>query len=280
MKDSNPLISVVMPAYNAERYLAEAIDSILSQTFRDFEFILVDDCSTDATPEVIDEYARRDGRISVFRNDKNLKLARTLNRGMKTARGKYIARIDADDIAFPDRFEKQVRFMEENPKVGILGGTMIIINETGNVIGERCYYTQDKEIRKNIFKFSPFSHPAVIIRKSVLEKSGLYDYHYNPVEDYELYFRIGFHAKFANLADKLIKYRVVSGSMTTGGLKKMELKTIEVRKKFFDSDAYQAQKIDRIYNFLHLLSVRVPIIPPKQKMWLFTKIRGLVGPSV
>ncbi len=278
-KDSNPLISVVMPAYNAERYLAEAIDSILSQTFRDFELLLVDDCSTDTTLEIIDEYARRDDRISVFRNDKNLKLARTLNRGIKAARGKYIARMDADDVSFPYRFGKQVKFMEENPEVGILGGTMVVTGKDSRVINERRYYTRDEEIRKNIFKFSPFCHPAIMIRKAVLEKSGLYDPYYNPVEDYELYFRIGLHAKFANLEDSLLRYRIAADSMTTGGLKEMELKTVDVREKFFDSEVYKATATDKIYNLTHLISILVPVIPPKQKIRLFTKVRSYVVKS-
>lgn len=203
-----------------------------------------------------------------------------MNKGIEAARGKYIAMMNADDISLPERLEKEVRFLEENSEVGIVGGTMVAVSATGRVLGDRRYYTRDEEIRKHIFRFSPFSHPTVMIRRAILEKSGLYDPHYESASDYELYFRIGLHAKFANLEDKLIKYRIVPGSLTTGGLKTMELKTIEARRKFFGSNAYQANKMERVYNFLHLLSVRIPIIPPKQKMWLFSKIRGFVGPSV
>lgn len=278
MKDSNLPISVVMPAYNAEKYIAAAIESMLGQTFKDFEFVIVDDSSTDNTWSIIQKFAKKDKRIVPVRNKENLKIARTLNTGIKLARGKYIARMDADDWSYPDRLVKQHHFMEEHPEVGIMGGTMVIVNEAGKVIGERRYYTQDKEIRRNIFKFSPFCHPVVMIRRAVLEKSRLYDPGYKSSEDYDLYFRIGLHAKFANLEDKLIRYRVLPDSLTTGRLERVELTTIEIRKKFFDSEAYQAKKIDRIYNFLHLVSVRVPIIPPKQKIWLFSFIRGFVGP--
>lgn len=276
---TDPLVSVVMPAYKAEKYIAAAIESILDQTFRDFELIIVDDGSTDGTLQIINMYSKADERIVVLKNERNLRVNRTTNKGIEAARGKYVAIMNADDISLPERLGKQVKFMEKHPEVGIVGGTMLIINEVGKVTGERHYYTQDKEIRKHIFRFSPFCHPTVMIRRAVLEKSGLYDPYYESAGDYEIYFRIGLHAKFANLEDKLIKYRVVPGSLTTGGLKTMELKTIEARRKFFDSDAYQANKMERIYNFLHLLSVRIPIIPSKQKMWLFSAIRGLVGPS-
>jgi len=274
MKTSNPLVSVLMPAYNAERYIGEAIESILNQTFDDFELVVVNDCSTDNTPKIIEDFAENDGRIRVLHNEKNLKLSRSLNRGIQVARGKYIARMDADDISLPGRLESQVKYMEENPEVGVSGGTMIIINETNAVIGKRRYWTGDEEIRKRIFRFSPFCHPAIIIRKSVLKKSGLYNHYYNPAEDYDLYFRIGQCAKFGNLREPLIKYRVVSGSMTTGDLKKMELKTIEIRKKFYES--YHASLGDKVYNFLHYGSVVFPLIPAKQKIWLFSKVRELL----
>ena len=276
---TKPLVSVVMPAYNAEKYISEAIESILGQTFENFELIIIDDGSTDDTLRIINKYSQADERIAVLKNDRNLGVSRTTNKGIEVARGKYIAIMNADDVSLPERLEKEFRFLEENPEVGIVGGTMLVVSAGGRVLGDRRYYIRDEEIRKHIFRFSPFSHPTVMIRKAVLEKSGLYDPYYKSAGDYELYFRIGMHAKFANLKDRLVRYRIVSGSLTTGGLKTMELKTIEARRKFFDSHAYQANKIEKFYNFLHLLSVRVPIVPPKQKMWLFSEIRGLVGPG-
>ncbi|MBU3956767.1 glycosyltransferase [Patescibacteria group bacterium] len=271
MRNTNPLVSVIMPAYNAEKYISEAIKSILNQTFENFKLIIIDDCSTDKTWQIINKYRKIDKRVIAFRNNKNLKLSRTLNRGIRVAKGKYIARMDADDISFPDRLEKQVKFMEANPEVGVSGGTMVITDASGRVTGERSYHTTDEKIRKKIFRYSPFCHPAVIIRKAVLTDSGLYNHYYNPAEDYELYFRIGLQAKFANLKDKLIKYRVVSDSMTVGGLRAMEFKTIKARKKFYD--LYQASIWDRIYTFLLFITVVMPIITPNQKLWLFNKIR-------
>ncbi len=271
-----PSVSVVIPTYNAEKYISEAMRSVLGQTFKDFELIIVDDGSTDNTLRIVDRYCRADERIVVLKNEENLKLARTLNRGIEAARGKYVARMDADDISLPNRLEKQVDFMEKNPEVGIVGGAMEIVDEEGRKRRERRYWIKDEEIRKRIFLFSPFCHPAVMMRKSVLEKSGLYDPHYNPAEDYEFYFRVGLYSEFANLKDRLIKYRIVPDSMTTGGLRRMELRTIEVRKRFFDHAAYRASRLDKFYNLLHYLSVVVPIIPPKLKVRLFGKVRAFV----
>lgn len=269
---NNPKISVLMPAYNTEKYIAEAIESILNQTFKDFEFIIIDDCSIDRTWEIIQEYASKDDRIVALRNKKNLKLSGTLNKGIKIARGDYIARMDADDISFPNRLEKQLDFMEKHPEIGISGATMEIINEASSIIGKRKYHLTDSEIRKHIFKYSPFSHPLVIIRRSVLQKVGYYDPKYNPAEDYELYFRIGRCSKFGNLPDILLLYRIMPKSMTTGSTKKMELKTLAIRDRAVKEYGYKMTITDKLYWILQYFSVF--IIPAPIKIWLFNQLRN------
>jgi glycosyltransferase involved in cell wall biosynthesis len=266
-----PIVSVIMPAYNAEKYIGQAIESILGQSFKDFELIIVNDCSKDNTPKIIEDYARRDPRIVCKVNAVNLKLSKALNVGIGIARGKYIARMDADDISMPDRFEKQVSFLDTHPEVGIVGGTMILINDKNEKIGERKYQLDDKSIRNRIFKYSPFCHPAIMMRKDALEKAGLYDHTYNPAEDYDLYFRLGLVSKFANLNEPVFKYRVIPNSMTTGSVRKMELKTIEVRKNNYET--YNATLTDKTYTILHYLSIY--ILPAKFKIWLFTRIREI-----
>ncbi|HXK49687.1 MAG TPA: glycosyltransferase family 2 protein, partial [Clostridiales bacterium] len=115
-----PAISVIMSVYNSEQYLQESIDSILDQTFNDFEFIITDDCSTDGSFEIIKSYAMLDKRIKYFRNSENIGLTKSLNLMLDIAKGKYIARMDSDDISMPDRFSKQFDFMENNPEIGVL----------------------------------------------------------------------------------------------------------------------------------------------------------------
>ncbi len=271
---TKPLVTVLTPAYNVEKYISEAIESILKQSYSNFEFIIIDDKSTDNTSKIIKEYKQRDSRIKLIFNKENLKLSRTLNKGLNIAQGKYIIRFDADDISYPTRIEKQVKLMETKDDVGISGGTMVIINSSGRTIGKREYHLTDKKIRSKIFRYSPFCHPAIIIRRSVLRKSGLYNPDFNPAEDYELYFRIGKHAKFANLPDKLIKYRILDNSMTSKQIKEMESQTIKARRMYYQS--YKATMVDKLYTNLLQLMVSFPIISAKRKLWLFTKVRKIL----
>ena len=137
MTDKAPLISVIMPAYNAEKYIGEAIESILNQTLKDFELIIVNDASTDSTGNIIKSYAEKDSRIVVLVNENNLNIAGSLNRGISVAKGTFIARMDADDIALPERLEMQAKVMSENPQVAVVGNDIQLINESGVVIGYR-----------------------------------------------------------------------------------------------------------------------------------------------
>jgi glycosyltransferase involved in cell wall biosynthesis len=265
--------SVVLPAYNSARFLRPALDSILGQTFTDFELIVVDDCSKDATWDIIREYAERDPRVVAMHNDTNLNLANSLNRGIARARGEYIVRMDHDDVSVPGRIQRQVAFLDAHPEVGIVGGTMEIIDERDRPIGLRKYNLTDEAIRRNIFRYSPFCHPATAIRKRVLKAVGGYDHAFNPAEDYELYFRIGTVARFANLDEIVLRYRVVLGtSMTTGGTRKLERATIAVRRRYAGAAPYHMGMADRLYNFFHHASLF--LVPSRFKSWLFSKLRN------
>ena len=274
IKSKYPLVSVLMPAYNAEKYINEAISSILKQTFTDFEFIIINDNSTDETVSIIEKYQKLDNRIILIYNKKNLKMAKALNAGIKIAKGEFLARMDADDWSFPDRLKKQVLYMQKHPEVGILGGNMEIMNKTGERIGCRKYAHIDKEIRSKLFRYSPFSHPLIMIRKSFLDKIGYYNPLYNPAEDYDLYFRLGEVSKFANLSDILIKYRIVDKSMTTGSTKKMELRTIEIRDKYRLGHGYSMSFFDMFYTRLHLFSIYFIPIPSVIRIRLFNLFRN------
>lgn len=263
-------IAVVMPVYNAEKYLSQAIESILQQTYGQFQFIIVNDASTDSSPEIIQRYARQDKRIKVLTNVNNLRISRTLNRGMAAAQAEYIVRMDADDVAVTDRLAKQVAYMDSHQEVGISGGTMQLIDEQGRVFSQRRYHLEDETIRKYLFRYSPFSHPTVIIRKSILDQAGYYDPAFDFAEDYDLYFRIGKLAKFGNLFDTLLLYRVVNKSITSVLTKTMELKTLMIRKKAVKTYDYQMTGMDRLYWWGQYCSIY--IIPYSWKKWLFTKL--------
>ncbi|MDR3208253.1 MAG: glycosyltransferase [Rickettsiales bacterium] len=195
-------ISVLMPAYNSEKYIAEAIDSILSQTFTNFEFIIINDGSTDKTAEIVRAYA--DPRIVFVDNKKNHGVIAVLNQGMEMCRGEYIARMDSDDISFPERFAEQVEFMDKHKKVGVLGTYFHIFGNGIDRIETKPLYAGLKEMTKT----SPVGHPTAMIRKSVFDAHNLrYNSRYKYCEDYELWLRAAGFTKIANLQKVLLRYR-------------------------------------------------------------------------
>ena len=270
--EKKPTITVLLSVYNAENYVGIAIESILKQSFTDFELIAVDDCSTDKSWDIVQQYMKQDSRVIAKRNEVNLGGCKTLNVGLKLAKGKYIARLDNDDWSYPNRLEKQFDFLEAHPDVGIVGGVMEIMNQHGEVTGKRKYNISDQEIRNKIFRYSPFSHPLVMIRKSILDKVGSYDPAYAPADDYELYFRIGNESQFANLPDVIMRYRVIPSSITFMQTKKMELATINVRNQYSKNPNYNYTLVDKLYNTFQFFSIY--IVPSRLKIYLFNLLRN------
>lgn len=205
-----PKISVIMPAYNAEKYIREAIDSILAQTYTDFEFIIIDDASTDATASIVESYT--DERIRFFRNDNNMGVANTLNRGLDLAVGEYIARMDSDDISLPERFAKQVEFMDTHPDVAVCGSGIEIF---GAMSGRRTFSESSEQLKVDLLFSSCFAHPSVIMRASVVGPNALhYDSAFSKMEDYDLWCRIAEEHKLASIPDILLKYRIHPAQVT------------------------------------------------------------------
>lgn len=268
----NPKISVIMPNYNCEKYIAEAIESILIQTFTDFEFIIIDDGSSDNSWNIIQEYVKKDHRIIAIKNEENLKICKTLNKWIDLARWEYIARMDSDDISIVDRFEKQVQFLDKNLDVWIVGWTMEIMDENWNVYSQRKYNLNDAEIRKKLFRYSPFCHATTMYRKSIISKIGGYNIFLHDAEDYDLYFRIWKISNFSNITAVLYKMRVNKNSVTYKNTKRMELLTLFIRKKAVYEYWYKMNFWDKIYWVLQYLSIY--IIPWKFKIWLFNLIRN------
>lgn len=264
-------VSVITPAYNAEKYIGAAIDSILTQTFSEFEFIIIDDCSTDKTWDIICQYAAKDSRIIAVKNEKNLGIAGNRNKGVSLAQGKYIVWQDADDISLSIRVEKQYQFLETHPEVGIVGGFLHFFDEEKEN-GFRKYKADDLSLRKRIFRYSPVAQPASMIRKQCLEEVGEYNLAYPPAEDIDMSFRIGEKYQFANLQEVMIHYREHPNSATFTRLKKIEFSTLEIRRKYNEKGTYKMTSFDKIYNFLQFISVF--FIPPKMKIRLFELFRN------
>lgn len=210
-----PAISVVMPVFNGEKHIKEAIDSVLNQTFSDFEFIIVNDGSIDETEKIINSYQKIDPRIILI-NKKNSGLSHSLNQGLKIAKGEYIARIDADDLCYPKRFETQLKFLQANTQYILVGSSVEYINELGVTLGFSRPVLNNKAIKRRLNKINPIAHPSVIIRKSVLEKVKWYDENVKQYfEDFYLWHRLKNQGKFRTLNMPLIKYRVCTNSLSS-----------------------------------------------------------------
>ncbi len=202
-----PRLSVLMPVYNAEKFLSEAIESILNQSFEDFEFIIIDDCSTDSSSKIIHSY--NDGRIRYFRNEQNMGITPTLNRGIKLANCELIARMDADDISHPTRFVRQLDFIDKNPDGVLYSCATNVITEDKKLIyydnhDPRYYYY-------NQIFYSWIYHPTVIFRKWAVEEVGMYTTPYT--EDFELFWQLTRKYKHYNQKEILLDYRVTSQSL-------------------------------------------------------------------
>ena len=206
-----PLISVLMPAYNAEKYIAQAIESILGQTYDDFEFIIINDCSKDRTEEIILSY--NDQRIVYLKNEQNLGVALTLNRGLAVAKGEFIARMDADDISLPDRLEKQVAFLQDNKDVAVLGTNVETFNEEGTIC-TGWSATDPEQMKVDLLFACGLAHPSVMMRTEVIRNLGGYDPDFNGLEDYELWCRVLEKYQITTLPDILLKYRIHGSQVT------------------------------------------------------------------
>lgn len=267
-----PLVSVVMPVYNSEKYLAEAIESILKQTYTNFEFIIIDDCSTDKSWKIISDFAKKDKRIRAFRNEKNLKIVKTRNKGFELCsdKSKYYAIFDSDDISLPKRLELEVKFLEEHEDYAVVGGHIFIINESGNITGKRKYLTKLKKIKKDILIKSPFAQPTVMIRKSALDVVGYYKSKgYDRARDYDLWVRLFNKFKIINLDKFLIKYRISSTQGKKTHLKETIKSTMQVQKKWLFKKKFF--NISVLLNFV--AECVLLLLPNKFVLWLFNKLR-------
>lgn len=230
MNEMIPTVSVIMPVYNGAEFLAESIESILNQTFTDLEFIIINDGSTDNTEEIICTYT--DPRIRYIRNEQNLQLIRTLNKGLNLARGKYMARMDADDIAQTDRLEKQVAFMEQNQDIGICGSWFESFGSSNNPVR---YPEDDFSIRYTALFQCPFCHPTVVIRSSLIRQNDLkYDLNYPHAEDYEFWLRASRLTRLANLPHHLLRYRQHEMSISKIESETQNAHSVAIRRLFFN----------------------------------------------
>jgi glycosyltransferase involved in cell wall biosynthesis len=209
-----PLISVLLPFYNSERYLETAIESILNQTYRHFELLLLDDGSTDCSFVIAQKYVLRDPRVQFYHHP-NMGLCRTLQKGVGLAKGKYIARMDGDDIAAPKRFELQVEYLEQHSDCVALGTALTVIDPDGDVLCTPAITQEHDQIVQELleWKGARICHPTVMMRTDAVRKAGGYtqEYHF---EDVDLFLKLAKHGRLANLPERLLQYRWHIGSIS------------------------------------------------------------------
>jgi glycosyltransferase involved in cell wall biosynthesis len=207
-----PAVSVLMTVYNGEPWLEEAVESVLGQTFADFEFIAVNDGSTDRTGTILD--ARRDPRLKVV-HQSQAGQTRSLNRSLRLATAPLLARIDADDVALPERLARQVAFLEANPGVGLLGTGCHEISPAGEILRTISPPADDVAIRRALIRWNPFIHSSVVFRREAVEAAGPYDERFAVAQDYDLWLRMSRVTRMANLPEPLVLRRLAPGQLSS-----------------------------------------------------------------
>lgn len=219
-----PKVSVIMSVYNCEKFLAQTIESVLNQSFLDFEFIIIDDCSTDSSKKIIENFQLKDKRIRFFANKQNLGLTKNLNFGISVSIGEFIARVDGDDYwVDADKLQKQVSFLQNNPKVGLLGSYANMLDSAGKMKYVFRPPVSNISIRKQILIRNCFIHSSVMCRRQSILSSKGYSENEAYIEDYGLWLRIGQKFEMANLPEIMVNYRInLSGITQTRRIEQME----------------------------------------------------------
>ena len=225
-----------MATRNRAGFLKESVGSIVAQTYAFFEFLIVDDASSDGTPDVLGEYAARDPRVRVLRNDSNVGPAKSRNKALREAQGRYVAILDDTDIALPERLRLQVDFLENNPSYALVGSW--VLEESRGSSYLRKLPIDSVAIKRALIFRNPFVHSTVMMRKEVLDKVGLYDERWKYAHDYELYFRIASSYNIANLPIVLSRNREAADSITAAKNKEQALFALKARQKALKEGLY------------------------------------------
>lgn len=259
-------LSVLMPVYNNASYLQEAVDSILSQTFQDFEFIIVDDGSTDGSSEILKDYSKKDKRIKLLRNNLNRGIVYSLNKGLSECTGKFIARMDSDDISLPFRFSKQLEIMRSDENIILLSAATTHIDEKGKEMG---IIMGDKPL-KSILYANPIRHPTVVMRRDILLKHcKVYKETYKYAEDYYLWLEMSKLGKIYIMSDVVLQYRTSSTATHSLHLRQMLISSIQLKIMAMLYLSIRPTAMDLVKLFFECLAC---LLPRKNLFWLYKKI--------
>jgi len=270
--NQSPLISVILPVYNADKYLNEALESLRYQTYPHFEVIAIDDASTDSSYKILKNYARIDSRFRVFKNKTNLKIAHTLNFGLTKAKGGFIARMDADDISLPNRFQKQIKYLLRHPGVVVVGGQCLTMDKNSHITGKKLFPVNHIAIHELMYTRNPLQHPSIMIRRSLLPNGfSWYNPHLTPAEDLDLYFRLGKFGLYANLKTAVLMYRQHEDSETFRNPKYTFKITQRVRHLAVHKYAYKPNLKSKLTSLAQ--TILMEVLPSSLVFPLYTLIR-------
>ena len=245
-----PLVTILLPVYNGEKYLRDAIQSVLDQTYKDFEFLIINDCSSDKTDEIVKSFD--DPRIRYIVHNENKRLIYTLNEGISLANGKYLARIDADDLAFNTRIEEQVSFLEKNLDYVLIGTKVNLIKDDQNTDETIDYFTDDVDLKFALCFYNPFVHPSIMMRLEIIQYKNLFfDYNFVHAEDYEFWTRLSIHGKIANLNTTLNFYRIHNNQISNIYADIQQDQTNRIQLKYLNNILNDFTEDERLSIFNH-----------------------------
>lgn len=222
-----PKVSVILPVFNQERYVKEAVNSIIRQSFRDFELIIVDDGSTDDSFKIISRI--KDPRIKIIRNKKNIGLTKSLNKALKVAKGEFLARMDGDDIAYPDRLYLELEAFKKNKNLYLVGSQADLIDKNGGMLKTTNIPTSYRSIKKVAVRYNPFIHPTIMFRKKLLTKIGFYNQKFRYAQDYDLILRALTQFECQNLPKPLLGLRVTESAVSISKHRQQQLTALLIR---------------------------------------------------
>lgn len=277
-KAAGPLVSVIMPVYNGERYLAEAIESILNQTYANLELIVFNNGSTDHTAQILDQYALKDPRVLVMFHPDPLGHAgeAASNLAIQRAQGKYIAKLDADDIAVPDRLKKQVAFLEENPSIFLVGSYLELINNNGQNVGVRTYPLSNAAIYNEFYLRLPVGNPAIMYRNGVIKGDFYWLRNKSFTDDYySLFVHIHRGLQFANLPECLTRYRVHDTNTVFTNLRQKWAMNMAVKQSFIRDFSYVPPLQHRLK--IALITMGINLFPERFLVRIMNQARKLLG---
>lgn len=278
MKNKKLLVSVVMPVYNACEFLSEAVKSILSQTYRNFEFIIVDDASEDSSWQIIQNLAREHKQIKIYRNPQNLGVSETVKKAISLTKGEFLARMDADDIALPERLEKQVNSLLNHKETVAVGGQCLLIDKNGDFIGEKTFPTSFSDIYKYIYKFVPLQQPTLMIARDRLPKQfKYYRDGMDTAEEVELLFKLFQHGKVENLPDTVLMYRLHDKNTSLRDIRKTFLLTLLARMRGVLLYGYKPTLGGVAITLLQ--TALTLFLPRKLSLFLYKKLRKVGVPQ-